>query len=346
MKRVAVIGLFNNGQSVSDGQSVKTRILTEELEYALGMDDVVRIDTYGWKKNPFKLFWLTLTSTVKYKNVLFLTDEGGIKVFPILLQIANIAKRTKLHYYVVGGWLNQYLHNSKTSLKILKNIDAIYVELPSMYNELQNMGFSNVVLVNKFRRMDPVSEKEIELYPKESYKLCYFSRVMQEKGIEEAIDAVIQLNKKNEAQKYSLDIWGSINDPYKERFEELMKKVPSYIRYCGVVDFQQSTNTLKSYHAMLFPTYYKSEGYPNSIVDAFAAGLPVITTRWNYNADVVNDGDDGVFVDVGNVDQISSAIESLFEDPEKYKKMRINCLKRCEEYLPHNAVIKVIDQFK
>ena len=32
MKKVSVIGLFCNGISVADGQSVKTRIVTEELE--------------------------------------------------------------------------------------------------------------------------------------------------------------------------------------------------------------------------------------------------------------------------------------------------------------------------
>lgn len=342
MKKVSVIGLFCTGQNVSDGQSVKTRIVTQELEKMLGAAQVDRIDTYGWKKKPLRLFANCVSAVRRSDNVMFLTDEGGIRVFPWLLRWANVGRKCKLHYYVVGGWLSGYLDRSRRAVSDLQKLDAIYVEIPAMLRELEARGFSNGVLVNKFRRMTPVSVEELDLSPQAPYKLCYFSRVMKEKGVEECIEAVKIANRLSGFEKYTLDIYGSINEPYREDFEKLQKQFPSCVRYGGVIEFQNSTQVLKDYFAMLFPTCYASEGYPNAVVDAFAAGLPVIATRWHYNADIIRDREDGILIDVGNVEQIVDAIEEMANNLDLYKSMRKNCVERCAEYLPENAISKVI----
>lgn len=344
LKKITVIGLFCENTNISNGQSVKTRIVTQELEKALGEKNVARIDTFGWKKNPAKLFINCIWAVRKSENVLFLTDEGGIRVFPWLLRYANVNGKCKIHYYVVGGWLNKYLAKSSKAVKYLKKLDAIYVELPAMLRELNDYGISNGVLVNKFRRMNSVTENDIELYPDVPYKLCYFSRVMKEKGVEECIAAVKIANQRAGFDKFTLDFFGSINDSYCDAFGKMIADFPSYIRYKGIVEFQKSSEVLKDYFAMLFPTYYSSEGYPNAVVDAFAAGLPVVATRWNYNADIIRDHEDGILVDVGSVEQIVAAIEEMANTPSLYREMRLNCIARCTEYLPEMAIQKVVAQ--
>lgn len=173
MKKVTIIGLFCTDKEVSDGQSVKTRIVTEEIEKALGAENVKRIDTYGWRKNPLKLFIHCIIAVRNSANVMFLTDEGGIKVFPRLLRLANTGGKCRLHYYVVGGWLHEYLDRSASAADDLRKLDVIYVEIPTMLRELEERDFHNGVLVNKFRRMMPVDAADLELKPTAPYKLCY-----------------------------------------------------------------------------------------------------------------------------------------------------------------------------
>lgn len=346
MVKVSIIGLFCADNGVADGQTVKTNILAEEIERMLGQNQVVRINTYGWKKNPARLFFQSIKAVWNSKNVIFLTDEGGIKVFPWLLRCANLTGQCKIHYYVVGGWLSKYLDRSGSAVRALQKLDAIYVEVPAMLRELEDRGFQNGILVNKFRRMTPVLRDEINRAPVQPYKLCYFSRVMREKGIEDCISAVKTANERAGYVKYKLDIFGFINEPYREDFEKRIPQFPEYIQYKGIVDFQKSSGVLKDYFAMLFPTSYASEGYPNTIVDAFAAGLPVIATRWHYNADIIQDHMDGILVDVGDVNQIVDAIETLTSDLKAYVRMRLNCLERCEEYRPEYAVSRVIECLK
>ena len=346
LNKITIIGLYCTDEEVSNGQSVKTRIVTEEIEKALDVGCVKRIDTYGWRKNPFKLFINCIMAVRNSTNVMFLTDEGGIKVFPRLLRWANTGGKCKLHYYVVGGWLHKYLDRSETAVTDLQKLDAIYVEVPAMLRELEERGFTNGVLVNKFRRMTPVEPDDLDLKPSAPYKLCYFSRVMKEKGVEECMEAVKLVNEQAGFEKYTLDIYGSVNEPYRESFDMQVKHFPPYIRYGGIIDFQKSAAVLKNYFAMLFPTYYASEGYPNAVVDAFAAGLPVVATRWNYNADIIRDHEDGILIDVGSVEQIVAAVEELADNPTLYKKMRLNCIARCVEFQPESAIAKVIAKLR
>lgn len=342
MRKVTIIGKFDTANGVSDGQAVKTNIVAEELERYYGIENVSRLSSYGWRKNPIKLFVKSIFAVLTSENVMFLTDEGGIKVFPRLLLLANTRGKCKLHYYVVGGWLSKYLDKSTTAVRDLQKLDAIYVEIPAMLRELEERGFTNGMLVNKFRRMTPVKREDIELRPSAPYKLCYFSRVMKEKGIEECIESVKLANKRAGFVKYTLDIFGSVNESYIEVFEEQKKAFPSFINYKGIVDFQRSTQVLKDYFAMLFPTFYTSEGYPNAVVDAFAAGLPVVATRWNYNEEIIHNHEDGILVDVGSVEKIVEAVEEMAENPAFYEAMRLNCLARCKEYLPENAITVVV----
>ena len=56
--RVAVIGHFAFGKECLDGQTVKTKIVTDELCKQIGNDDVLKFDTAGGKsillKAPFQ----------------------------------------------------------------------------------------------------------------------------------------------------------------------------------------------------------------------------------------------------------------------------------------------------
>ena len=47
MKKVSVIGHFAVGREYLNGQTIKTKIVTGELERVLGSDQVAIVDTHG-----------------------------------------------------------------------------------------------------------------------------------------------------------------------------------------------------------------------------------------------------------------------------------------------------------
>ena len=57
MKKVCVIGHFGFGENLLNGQTIKTKIVTKELDKQFGADQVVKIDTHGGAKAlPFVVF--------------------------------------------------------------------------------------------------------------------------------------------------------------------------------------------------------------------------------------------------------------------------------------------------
>ena len=78
----------------------------------------------------------------------------------------------------------------------------------------------------------------------------------------------------------TLDIYGPVEDDYKEELFSLIESSQNNCKYCGIIDSSKSVEALKSYFALLFPTHWKHEGIPGTIIDAFSAGIPVIARKW------------------------------------------------------------------
>ena len=338
MNRVTIIGLFCDKEQVYDGQTIKTRIVTQELENVLGKNQVARIDTYKWKKNPFKLFFNSIKSVYNSKNVIFMTDQGGIKVFPWLLVYTNLLFKRKIHYVVIGGWLVPFLEKHSFLTTCLKKIDSIFVETTKMKSGLERLGFNNVSLMQNFKDLVPLREDQLVYAEKEPYLFCTFSRVMKEKGIEDAVNAIKNVNAYYGRTVCELDIYGAIESNEAEWFKNLSIQFPKEIRYCGVVPYDKSIDVIKDYYALLFPTYYPSEGIPGTIIDAYAAGVPVIASRWCGFNDMVDEGETGIGYKYLHNELLTDVIKEVVESPELLLDMKKNCLRKAECYLPENAI--------
>lgn len=338
MKQVSIIGLFCNGQQVSDGQSIKTRIVTEELERALGAASVRRIDTFGWKKRPLDLLSRSILAVLDSRSVIFMTDEGGIKVFPWLLHTSNLLRRAKLHYVVIGGWLVPFLRKHSFLAACLKRLDCIFVETTVMRAGLEELGFRNVHLMSNCKTLTPLTPDQLIRSDGEPYRFCIFSRIMREKGVEDAVNAIRAVNARFGRTVCTLDLYGMIDPNQTDWFESLSASFPSCVRYGGVVPFDESVATLKNYHALLFPTKFYTEGVPGTIIDAYAAGVPVIASRWASWADVVEDNVTGITYPFSEPEQLTEILCNAVSDPDLLLRMKENCLRRAGDYLPENVM--------
>jgi hypothetical protein len=136
-KKIVVVGYFGKSNQVSNGQGVKTNIIYDELIRHFNIKSIRYLNTYNWKKHRFIFAVRILISFIFSKNVIFLTDENGIRVFPKLFISLNIFHMKKIHYIVVGGWLTDYLKINAHIVRQLKKLDIIYVEIMSMKTELE-----------------------------------------------------------------------------------------------------------------------------------------------------------------------------------------------------------------
>ena len=184
MKKVAIIGHFGFGGNYLDGQTIKTKIVAQELVRQFGEEQVLTIDTHGGKKVLPKLFFQAILALKKAKNVVMLPAHNGIKFFMPVLTLFNKIFKRKLFYIVIGGWLPEYLNDKKRLEKRLKKFDGIFVETNTMKKALEDKGFQNVFVMPNCKDLKILSKEELVYSSGEPYKLCTFSRVCKEKGIE------------------------------------------------------------------------------------------------------------------------------------------------------------------
>lgn len=344
MKKVCIVGHFGFGKNMLNGQTVKTKIVTTELERQLGADQVMKIDTHGGARVLPKVVLQLLRAFGKCKNVIILPAHNGIRIFaPLCAAFYRIYQR-KLHYVVIGGWLPEFLKNRKSLSKALKMFNGIYVETNTMKKALEEQGFTNVYVMPNFKDLHILKESELIYHHTEPYPLCTFSRVMKEKGIEDAVNAVKRVNEQCGRTVYTLDIYGQVDPSQTEWFEKLKNQFPSYVRFCGLVPFEQSVEVLKNYYALLFPTYYDGEGFAGTLLDAMAAGVPVIASDWKYNREIVNEKN-GVLFETQNVHDLTEKMMSMQKiDLQNIYLLKRNCLQEAKKYSPETAIKVIMDR--
>lgn len=344
MIKTAVIGHFGGNKEFLDGQTVKTKSVTAALEKEFGENEVLKIDTYGGKKILLKLPFFSRLALKQCENVVILPAQNSLRIVPALLQFLNRFYKRRVHYVVIGGWLAAFLKNKKSLTSTLKKLDGIYVETSTMKRALEEMGFENIRVMPNFKELTPLSEEELVYAQTEPYKLCTFSRVMKEKGIEDAITAVKRVNEHYGRTVYTLDIFGQIDASQTEWFHSLQGKFPDYVRYCGVVEFNKSVEILKDYFALLFPTRFYTEGIPGTLIDSYAAGVPVITSLWLNYSDVFCENITGWGYEFENVSALTDLLEIAAENPNEFSKMKLSALSEARKYKSDVAVRVLIDR--
>lgn len=337
--RVCVLGHFAFGKEAANGQTVKTKILTKELVRQLGENEVRAIDTCGGMRSLLKAPFQAFFALKNASNVIILPAHNGVRVYGRLLPLfRGLFKNRKIHYVVIGGWLPDFVRDRKGLAAALKRFDGIYVETSTMKTALDGRGFENVFVMSNCKELNILEKEELLCSANEPYKLCTFSRVMREKGMEDAIEAVKAVNRAQGEAVYTLDIYGPVDPAQTQWFEELKSKFPNYVRYCGVVPSEQSVETVKNYFALLFPTGFYTEGIPGTIIDAYAAGVPVISAKWESFADVVDDGETGYGYEFGNTEALKQMLSEVAENPDKITNLKENCLKKAQDYMPQKAI--------
>jgi glycosyltransferase involved in cell wall biosynthesis len=103
---------------------------------------------------------------------------------------------------------------------------------------------------------------------------------------------------------------------------------------------------LYKYDALLFPTYWAGEGFPGTIIDAFASGLPVVATDWNCNNELIDNKRTGILYPNGTEQNLEEAIDWLYRHQKEMLIMRRNCLKEAYKYMPDVYISKMIKKIE
>jgi glycosyltransferase involved in cell wall biosynthesis len=106
----------------------------------------------------------------------------------------------------------------------------------------------------------------------------------------------------------------------------------SRIQFLGLVTGKQKEELFLNTDIFVLPTYYPFEGQPTVIIEAMAAGCPVISTKHAAIPETVIDGQTGILIPSRNPQALAEAILGLVNDCAKFQQMSRASFQRYHEH--------------
>jgi glycosyltransferase involved in cell wall biosynthesis len=101
---------------------------------------------------------------------------------------------------------------------------------------------------------------------------------------------------------------------------ELRRSSPANVEYVGRKDREGVKDLLQGARALVLPSIWY-ENQPLVILEAFAAGKPVIASDLGGMTELVKDGERGLLVPPGDVDALAGAMRWMAENPREAQEM-------------------------
>ncbi len=165
-------------------------------------------------------------------------------------------------------------------------------------------------------------------------RVLFLGRLGERKGLAELINAIAGIHQ--EVPGIHLDIGGDGDD---SPFRDLVDKhgLQSCVTFHGWIAGDDKANLLQSTAVLALPSY--NEGLPMAILEAMAAGVPVVASDVGGIPDAIEDGAEGLLVKAGDEPGLSHALARLLTDAALRDRLGANARAKVRR---HFAVDRVL----
>jgi glycosyltransferase involved in cell wall biosynthesis len=176
---------------------------------------------------------------------------------------------------------------------------------------------------------------------KNTFDICYISNMIPEKGYEDLLDAAIDLHMRMNFNFKVHFIGGWPSESVRNNFINKINASglkDSVFVHGQIID----RNTIKQFFlqadVFVLPTYYAIEAQPLSIIEAFNAATPVISTYHASIPEMIEDGKNGFLVNIKSPKEIAERI-NLLEDETVWNSMALAARKTYLEKYHTNSIL-------
>jgi glycosyltransferase involved in cell wall biosynthesis len=225
----------------------------------------------------------------------------------------------------VGERAVQRFYTMPHQLAALRNADRVIVQTDIEGDELARLGVHPEAIarlgmgvdLNKLR--GGVAERFCAQYGIDGPVVTFMGALTDGKGVVHLLRAM-QLLWQSGSQA-TLVLAGSVVEPssVERSYGSLPEAHRTRIRRLGQVQGQVKQDLLAASDVFALPSRVDSFGIV--YLESWAYGVPVIGCRAGGVPDVINDGEDGVLVEFGDVAALANAIDRLLSAPEQRRAM-------------------------
>jgi glycosyltransferase involved in cell wall biosynthesis len=314
------------------GQSLATQSMFDFLNSESIAIRKIDVSGTGLKKIMMHIYaFLTILFTGKTSVYISLNSNNGL-ILNIFLVLAARLRGSKLclHYHA-------YDHIRRKTLVLywLAKLSGKYtchiVLGQTMANDLkESVGFNldTFILNNSklIKQSHGVSQKTAHII-----RLGHLSNLTKEKGLTTTIDTAIYLNNLFNIKLY---LAGPAESDYvKSEIQRAKDKLGDNIKYLGPLYGDDKDKFYRSIDYFIFPSQYKNEAEPLVVLEALAAGVPVIASDVGCIADDISStGGISIKVDDNFVENTKQYLIRM-EEENNYKNASLNARHRYLELL-------------
>ena len=264
------------------------------------------------------------------------------------------AKKRGLNVIVFfHGWkLNFESKIEKYFLKFFKFIffraDKILVLSSRFKKKLEEWGYNKEIIIestivdedllNGFDFGIHLQKKFLINNSDPIFNLLFLARIEIEKGIYETINAFRILLEKNK----NLNLFIAGNGREEENIKSYVEENSiNNIRFLGYLSGVEKRRAFEIADVYILPSY--TEGMPNSVLEAMAFGLPIITRSVGSIPEIIENGINGYHTDSMDSTVFSELIQKLIDNPDLRKVISINNYIIAKERYISSEVVKRIE---
>ena len=332
MKQVIFVGWVRAGKPPVDGETTKNQNIIAELKKYC---KVTVLDFYQKNRHPW-IYLQALRAFIAQPKATIILSTSAKNVYGMLRLFKALHLHREIIHWVVGGAFGKHVQQGRFRAGVFNYVKFNLVQCQGMIDELRSAGVTNAKFVSNFKPINyyPDLEKALSQRSQSTKtRFVFLSRIMADKGCNYILAAAKLLNDKGYADRYTIDFYGKVDVGYKETFERGVEAFDN-IRYHGLLNLKRKDeyDELATYHAMLFPTYWKGEGFAGVFIDAFIAGIPVLTSDWAHNTEAIKNDELGIIYPVHDVKALADTMEKCIIGEIDLEEMTVHARQEASRY--------------
>lgn len=206
------------------------------------------------------------------------------------------------------------------------------------------LGYGNVrgVDMEFWNEKNADADKMEHIKDTDKFTFLFVGRIVRDKGINELVEAFMRVREGRNVRLLLVGQYEDNLDPVSEETRMRIEKCEDIV-YAG----PQYGRDLLAYYAVsdsfVFPSY--REGFPNTVLEAGAMGLPSIVTDINGSREIIKDGKNGMIIPPKSVETLAEAMLRMVEDKTMRKQMAENAREMIVSRFEKNFVQKCQIEF-
>ncbi|MDD4801860.1 MAG: glycosyltransferase family 4 protein [Syntrophomonas sp.] len=280
--------------------------------------------------SPFTMGRVGLHYAHKYNIPLIFTYHTRYDQYVHYVPLAHdLAREVTIKFS--SNFCNQCNHIISPSAEIAGIIRSFKVKTPISI-------IPSGVPIEKYQGGDAAWLREKYDIPVSNKILLFVGRLTQEKNIPFLIQSFREVKVNNPHTTLVIIAQGPLEEELKDLVKSFGLSLQRDVVFAGALPFESLVNAYYSADLFVFSSLTETQGLV--LIEAMAAGLPVVAVKASGVREMVDNGVDGLLTEC-DTSELANAISRVLNDDILYHRLQANSRQKAEQLSSYNMALKL-----